>query len=158
MARARIWQQYEGHACLFIDGPWQLFLKLSECGDGGCEVVTESLTVDLEPVLLALGLSPGVVPEAIARINLSQEIEFRDRKGIPSVLWHDPKARRILVQPVAADPASERSGSSAIFLRQMRCCVETVAGRRTATDLSALRPYHDAGLIIRGYCKILSGA
>jgi len=112
---AKQWRQYEGHACLFIDGPRQLFFKLSEGSDGGCEVVTQSLAFDLEPLLLALGLSPGVIPEAIARINLNQEIEFRDREGIPSLLWHDPKARRILVRPVAADPGSEQSGSSAIF-------------------------------------------
>ncbi len=94
------WQQYEGHACLFIDGQQQLVFKLTEHGDGNCDVVARSMSVDLGPLLSSLGFPPEVHPELIARLNLSQEIEFRDRKGVVSRLWHDPKARRIRVQPV----------------------------------------------------------
>ncbi len=94
------WQQHEGHACLFIDGQQQLAFKLTEHGDGTCDVVARSVSVDLEPLLSSLGFPLEVHPELIARLNLSQEIEFRDRKGVLSRLWHDPKGRRIRVQPV----------------------------------------------------------
>lgn len=94
------WQQYEGHACLFMDGQQQLAFKLNEHDDGTCDVVARSMSVDLGPLLSSLGFPPEVHPELIARINLGQEIEFRDRKGVLSRLWHDPKARRIRVQPV----------------------------------------------------------
>jgi hypothetical protein len=59
------------------------------------------MSVDLGPLLSSLGFLPEVLPELIARINLGQEIEFRDKQGTPSVLWHDPKARRIRVRKVA---------------------------------------------------------
>lgn len=94
------WQHHEGHACLFIDGQQQLVFKFTEHGDGTCDVVARSMSVDLGPLLSSLGFSPEVHPELIARINLGQKIEFRDRKGVLSRLWHDPKARRIRVQPV----------------------------------------------------------
>lgn len=99
-AVAKQWQQYEGHACLFIDGHQQFHFKLTEHGEGGCDVVTSQLRIDLEPVLSSYGISPDVFPEVIARLNLGQEIEFRDGQSSPSVLWHDPKARRICVRKV----------------------------------------------------------
>jgi hypothetical protein len=95
---ARQWQRYGGHASLFLDGHQELDLKLNEQGDGTCDVVTRRVSVDLEPPLCSLGFPPEVLPELIAQINLGQEIEFRDRKGVHSRLWHDPKARRICVQ------------------------------------------------------------
>ena len=95
---AKQWQQYDGHACLFIDAHRQLAFKVNEHGDGTCDVVAGRLSVDLEPSLASCGLSPEVIPEVIARINLGQVIEFQDGKGVPSRLWHDPKARRIFVE------------------------------------------------------------
>ncbi len=89
------WQRYDGHACLFIDGHEQFHFQMTDHGDGGCEVVTRQLRIDLDAVLSAHGFSPDVFPEVIARINLGQEIEFRDRQGVRTRLWHDPKARRI---------------------------------------------------------------
>ncbi len=99
---AKQWREYDGHACMFLDGHEQLHLKLTEHGDGSCEVVASRLTIDLEPALSSLGLPPEVLPEVIARMNLGQQIKFRDRNGVRSRLWHDPKARRIGVQ--ALDP------------------------------------------------------
>jgi ribosomal protein S27E len=101
---AKQWQEHEGHACLFIDGHEQFHFKLTEHGDGSCEVVTSRLSIDLEPALSAFGFAPDVQPELIARINLGQQIEFRDRAGVRSRLWHDPKARRICVQALDPDP------------------------------------------------------
>jgi hypothetical protein len=101
---AKQWQQYEGHACLFIDAHQQLGLKLTEHGDGNCEVVALRWSVDLEPALSAFGFPPEALPDLIARINLAQEVEFRDGQGVPSVLWHDPKARRVCVRPLGPVP------------------------------------------------------
>jgi hypothetical protein len=95
---AKQWQRYEGHACLFLDGHQQLVFKINERGDGTCEVVATRVGVDLGPALSSLGLPPEALPELIARINLGQEVEFRDGQGTASVLWHDPKARRICVR------------------------------------------------------------
>jgi hypothetical protein len=97
---AKQWQRHEGHACLFLDGHEQLAFKLNEHGDGTCDVVAKRMSVDLEPALSSLGLPPEALPELIARINLGQEVEFRDKQGAPSVLWHDAKARRICVRKV----------------------------------------------------------
>lgn len=94
------WQQYDGHACLFIDRQQQLAFKLTEHGDGTGDVVARSMSVDLGPLLSSLGFPPEVHPELIVRINLGREIEFRDRKGVLSRLWHEPKASRVHVQPV----------------------------------------------------------
>jgi hypothetical protein len=95
---AKQWQRHEGHACIFIDGE-QLFFRLTEQDDGGCRVVTKRLTVDLEALLKSLGFSQELIPGVIARINIGQEVHFRDRQGVLSVLWHDPKVRRIHVRP-----------------------------------------------------------
>jgi hypothetical protein len=108
---AKQWQKYGGHACLFIDGEQQVFFKLTEEIDGGCQVTTQRLAVSLEPLLTSLGFSPEMIPEVVARINLGQEVELRDKQGVPSVLWHDPKARRVLVKPLE----STRSSSPPIF-------------------------------------------
>lgn len=115
---AKQWQQYEGHACLFIDGHQQFHFKLTEHGDGGCDVVTRQLRIDLEPVLASYGFTPDVLSEVIARINLGQEIEFRDRNGVRSRLWHDPKARRICVQALDTVPPQQGCVSKPIMCPQ----------------------------------------
>jgi hypothetical protein len=101
---ARQWQRHEGHACLFLDEGRQLVLTLVEKAGGGCTVSTGYTDTGIEPLLASLGLPPEAIPEVIARINLAQEVEFMDRDGVPSVLWHDPRARRIHVRPLAPPP------------------------------------------------------
>ena len=97
---AKQWQQYDGHACIFLSGQEQLDFTLTERADGTCQVATRSMSVALEAALSSIGVPPEVVLDVISRINLGQEIEFRDREGIPSLLWHDPKAKRVLVRPL----------------------------------------------------------
>jgi hypothetical protein len=71
-----------------------------------CAVVARRMSVDLAAVLSSLGLPPEALPEQITRINLGQEVEFRDGQGTPAVLWHDPRARRICVREAGpAQPA-----------------------------------------------------
>jgi hypothetical protein len=112
---AKQWQQFEGHACLFLDGDEQLSFTLTERDDGGCGVVARRLRVGLGPLLSSLGFPPEVAPEVVARINLGQEVEFRDRKGVPSVLSHDPKARRVVVRVLAPAPPGPQSGTPPVF-------------------------------------------
>jgi hypothetical protein len=98
---AKQWQRHEGHACLFIDSHQQLHFKLTEHGDGTCDVVARILSVDLESALCSsLGFPPEALADLIVQINLGQEVEFCDKQGAPSVLWHDPKARRICSRKV----------------------------------------------------------
>lgn len=98
------WRRFDGHASLFIDGRTVFHFKITEHGGGMCEVVTRQLPIDLDAVLSDCGLSPDVFPEVIARLNLGQPIEFRDRQGVRTRLWHDPKARRIRLQPLDPVP------------------------------------------------------
>jgi hypothetical protein len=117
---AKQWQQHEGHACLFINEERQLVLKLTEHDDGGCMVTTDTMSVSLGPVLSSLGFPPEAMPEVIARINLGQEIEFRDRKAVPSILRYDPKTRRIVVRALNSHPAGPRNTIPPIFCPKCR--------------------------------------
>jgi hypothetical protein len=99
---ARQWQRYNGHACLFLDGHRRLDFHLHERDDGTCDVVAGRATADLECSLSSLGFPSEVLPEVLTRINLGQEIEFRDGEGTPCVLWHDPEAGRIRVRGVGS--------------------------------------------------------
>jgi hypothetical protein len=102
---AKQWQRYGGHACLFLDGHQELDLTLKEHGDGTCEVVATRMSTDIDRLLSSLGFPPEVLPEVITRLNLGQEVEFRDRKGVHARLWHDPKARGIcLWEPGPVQP------------------------------------------------------
>jgi hypothetical protein len=112
---ARQWQRHGGHACLFLGGGRQLVLTLAETAGGNCSVSTGQARSGIEPLLISLGLPPEAVPEVVARINLGQEVEFRDREGVPSVLRHDPRERRVLVRPLAPPPRHAGDGPPPIF-------------------------------------------
>jgi hypothetical protein len=101
---AEQWQRHGGHACLFVGGHQQLVLKFKENADGTCEVVSGRVAVDLEAALSSFGFPPEVLPQVIAGLNLNQEIDFRDRKGVRCRLSFDPKAGRIDVRPVDLVP------------------------------------------------------
>jgi hypothetical protein len=91
------WQRHEGHACLFIDGS-QLSFTLTELPGGKCKVESIERNSELDSLLVSLGFSPEMLPEVIAKINLDRVVGFQDKNGVPSALWHDPRARRIIVQ------------------------------------------------------------
>ena len=92
------WQQYEGHACLFYQPEQRLSWTLTEHDDGRCNVIATREPANLESQLSSRGVPPEVIPHVIARINLGQEIEFRDRKGVRSMLGYDPKAKEVRVR------------------------------------------------------------
>jgi hypothetical protein len=99
---AKQWQHYEGNACLFLlAGDIQLVLTATENGDGNCQIAAIRQRSSLQAVLSSLGVAPQEMHEVIARINLGQTVEFRDQKGIPSLLWHDPKQKQLLIRPIA---------------------------------------------------------
>jgi hypothetical protein len=91
------WQKYEGHACLFTEEEEFVF-TLTELAEGNCQVVAVRRDTDLVSQLCTLGFPPEAIPDVIARINLDQAIEFQDRDGIPSRLWHDPRSQQVRIQ------------------------------------------------------------
>lgn len=93
------WQNFQGHASIFLDRGRRLQLTLVEHDNGGCEVGASKEKGDLRPLLTSLGFAPDIIPEVIARINLGQAIEFRNRDGGISILRHNPKQKKILVHP-----------------------------------------------------------
>lgn len=95
---AKQWQQFEGHACIFLDRGQRLVLILTE-KENGRQVVTSIETGDLAPLLSSFGFSPAEIPDVIAHINLGQAIEFRDKEGVPSLLRHNPKEKKIQIRP-----------------------------------------------------------
>lgn len=116
MARSvvRQWQQFEGHACLFVDDK-QLMLTLTEQPKGGCSVRAAWIRNTIKQLLLTLGFSPNEIPDVLARINRGQEIAYKDKKGVPSLLWLDPKQGRMMSRPVDAPPSAPLSGTLPIF-------------------------------------------
>lgn len=100
---ARQWQQYQGHACLFIDTVTHQFI-ITEHSDGGSGTGHRRGSFDLNAYLLSLGFPADDVPDIIAQINLAQVIEFKDGRGVPSRLWHDPRAMKFFVEPLAPMP------------------------------------------------------
>lgn len=138
---AHQWQKYEGHACLFIDSDQQLFFKLTEKDDGGCDVVCKHLSIDLEPLLLSLGIATEAIPDVIARINIGQDIEFLDNRGAPSILWHDPKTRKMCVEAVKPVAVQRPSSSPPIFCPKCRAVLKPWrAGERQQTCPNCAHP------------------
>jgi hypothetical protein len=101
---AQQWRRYGGHACLFLDGHRRLDLKLDEHSDGTCEVVARRTSAVLERCFSSLGFPPEAFAGLIARLNLGQEIGFRDRNGVHARLWHDPRAGGVCVQRLGPVP------------------------------------------------------
>jgi hypothetical protein len=107
---AQQWQKYEGHACLF-DWKGQFLFTLTEQPGGNCCVETRRVQTEIEATLNSLGFPAEVMDEVIARLNFGHEIEFRDRQGVRSRLWHDPKARRLIVQAIDPRPSMAENES-----------------------------------------------
>jgi hypothetical protein len=101
MAADQLEQEFGGYACIFVSPQEQLDLTFQELGDGMCRAVTERRRSDLESLLSSLGFSCEIIPEVIARLNLNQEVEFQDKEGIPSILWHDPKAKKMTLRKIS---------------------------------------------------------
>jgi hypothetical protein len=100
------WQRFEGHASLFLDSHNELHLKITEHenGDGGCDLLASRILFNLDPLLLASGFTPDVFPEVLARINLGQQVEYQDPRGVRTRMWYDPKTRSICHQPLEPVP------------------------------------------------------
>jgi len=98
------WQRHGGHASVFLDEREELALTFAEEGGGMCCVRVAGRTVDLNRALVSVGLPPEAVPEVVARINLGQQVEFRDRQGAHSRLRYDPRARQFFVDPLGPVP------------------------------------------------------
>ncbi len=111
---AKQWQQYQGHACLFL-GNDQLMLTITEQQNGSCSVKAMWKATEIEGLLGSLGLPAESVPEVIVRMNLCQTVEFHDQRGIPSRLWHDPQARKVRVESVRSSQPRSPAAALPIF-------------------------------------------
>jgi hypothetical protein len=109
----RQWQQYEGHACLFFSGEVVTFL-FTHLEDGS-QVTRKVEPFHLEATLAAHLVPPEDVPEMIARLNLGQEIEFRNGNGKLCRLWPDPKAGRIYCRPLTPPWVEVANGVPPLF-------------------------------------------
>jgi hypothetical protein len=114
---AKQWQQYQGHASLFLDLEQQLLLTLTE-NDVACMVTVAEDKLRLEPVLIPLGIDPGLTPQVIAQVNLGQSFTFRDRNAGSSILWHDSKERRFHVMPLDPHPSMPQYPAPPVFCPQ----------------------------------------
>jgi hypothetical protein len=103
------WQKYEGHACLFVAGT-RLRFRLSERPDGVAVVAFGRDETQLEEFLCSLGIPATGLTEVLAEINLGQKVEFHDRKGQRSFLWHNPKELRIIVETHRSASPPQASG------------------------------------------------
>jgi hypothetical protein len=99
---AKQWHQYQGHASLFLDRGQQLILVLRDQEGGGCQVSATKARVGIEPLFRSLGFADDIIPDVVARLNLGQAVQFQSREGVDSLLWHDPRERRIRTRPSAA--------------------------------------------------------
>jgi hypothetical protein len=133
---ANQWQRHEGHACLFLsDGGLRLLFILTENGDGGCRVATEKHKSGLSAMLSSLGLPPGKIPEVIACINMGQEVEFQNKESILSILWHDPKERRIGVRPKESSPKKPAFDLGVIEIHEKAAMALARSGQEAAEFL-----------------------
>lgn len=113
------WQKYRGHASLFV-GREQLHFTLTEYADGTSSVDAERISSAIAPKLQSLGFPPEAIPDVIAKLNLAQEIEFKNTDGARSLMWYDPVARHVHVVGGNDKPAGQQrqSGTSPILCPQ----------------------------------------
>jgi hypothetical protein len=109
------WHEHDWNASLFIDHDEQVLLQFREESGGGSKVTVSTRSFDLASILDSMGFSSEVVPEMIARINLSQQIEVQHKDGAPSLLWYDPKAQRLRVEALHPIAAADNGLAASIF-------------------------------------------
>jgi hypothetical protein len=109
----RQWQNYEGHACLFFPGARVAF-RFTQLEEGS-EVTVNERSFQVEASLASLQVRPEDVPEMIDRINLGQEIEFRNSKGESCRLWHNPKTGCFASRPIAPPRPGVPNGLPPLF-------------------------------------------
>ena len=112
---AKQWQQHEGFGCILLDDRRQLVFELTEHADGTCNVAVRRKSLDLASFLSSSGFPSDALGELIAKINLGQEFDFRDRQGVRRRLSYDPKAMRIHIHAIDLAPSSATSRTPPIF-------------------------------------------
>lgn len=95
----RQWRRFDGHAALFLDHQRIVSFILTESDNGGCKTRVKHRASKIEPFLLSLGITPDMLPEVIAHLNLGEDIELRGpQDGTKRVLMHNPKEGRLFVR------------------------------------------------------------
>lgn len=89
------WDRFDGRAALFNEEVKLAFL-LEKNPDGGYSITTGEVKFYTRQRLEDLGISPGDVITAIARINLGQAFSFVDPNGESADFWVDPQEARFV--------------------------------------------------------------
>ena len=122
------WQNFDGHASLFDDDQ-QFSFTFTEKDGGFCEVVASRSSVNVESELSSLSVRHDMITAVIFRINLGHRVEFLDTKGVPSILWHDPKTNRFMARAITSRPTVEGTDMRPILCPHCRAvlkpCSET---------------------------------
>lgn len=101
---ARQLEQHQGHACLFIGTKKRVVCTVTDQPNGNSNTRLEEVGFNLEAILNDLGFKPQAIPEAIARLNLHQQVEFQDKNGIPTLLIVDPRTGELGTRPLQPRP------------------------------------------------------
>jgi hypothetical protein len=104
------WRRHGGRASIFLDAREEVVLTVTELEGGMCRVDGGRRPFNPEHALVPFGFPTEALPEVIARINLGQELEFRDRQGGRCRLRYDPSAARFVVERL--DPAPPAMGAA----------------------------------------------
>jgi hypothetical protein len=126
---AKQWQEYDGHACIFLNRGELLILTLNERADGSCHVVTAKQEIDLMRLLTSFGIAPSAIPDVMAHINLGQMIEFREKEGLPSILWYDPKERTVQVRAIDHGFAQDKFNAGTVEIEPRASMVLARSGQ-----------------------------
>ncbi len=98
----RQWRKFDGHASVFASETEQIWLHFTKGADGRCNVLVNYLRVEIESLLASLGVPPSEIPKFIAAFNIGGAVEITDSDGAKTRMWHNPKTRRVVRDPVDA--------------------------------------------------------
>jgi hypothetical protein len=98
------WREYDGHACIFLGERRQAVMRLTEKEDGGCNASVGVRGIEIRSVLISHGCPDELVSDALVRFNLGHKIEIRNSTGESGWMWYDPRAERVCIRPLGAQP------------------------------------------------------
>jgi hypothetical protein len=96
------WKRHDGHACIILNASEEVVLTVTEQAGGCCNMTAGRHSINRKSLFASLGFAPEAVSQVIGRLNLGQRVQFRDRLGTLSVMWYDPKARRVQIRPAGS--------------------------------------------------------
>jgi hypothetical protein len=131
------------HACVFLHSRRQIAFQVSEQPDGNCTMSVRQEGSRLEPLPVEMDFPPHTVPAVIGKLSLGEQIEFREKDGVPAVLSHDPKTCSVVVTSVFGlkTPTGKGEALASLSAAAEACApwVSSCLARLRAADQAALR-------------------